>query len=88
MDKWEFDTERMKTMMTREHMRMRPGMYVGRVFSGIEETSGIYLKFFNLLDNFVKCSNGGNTINVTNTGEAISVSWVKAYCLVFVDRHR
>ena len=48
-----YDEQTIKTLSSLEHIRLRPGMYIGRIGDGSNPVNGLYS--FNFFGNFVWC---------------------------------
>ena len=48
-----YDESKIKTLSSLEHIRMRPGMYIGRLGDGSHHDDGIYILLKELIDNGV-----------------------------------
>lgn len=51
--KTNYDESKIQTLSATEHIRKRPGMYIGRLGNGSEEEDGIYILIKEILDNAV-----------------------------------
>ena len=48
-----YTEEHVRSLDWREHIRARPGMYIGKLGDGSQEDDGIYLLFKEILDNSI-----------------------------------
>jgi topoisomerase IV subunit B len=48
-----YDESKIKTLSSLEHIRMRPGMYIGRLGNGSHPDDGIYILLKEIIDNGV-----------------------------------
>ena len=48
-----YDESKVKTLSSLEHIRKRPGMYIGRLGSGSHPDDGIYILLKEVIDNAV-----------------------------------
>ena len=48
-----YDESKIKTLSSLEHIRMRPGMYIGRLGNGSHQDDGIYILLKEVIDNCV-----------------------------------
>ena len=84
----EYSADSIKSLDWREHIRMRPGMYIGKLGNGSSIDDGIYILLKEVIDNSideyimgygkridVKVSN--NTVNVRDYGRGIPLSKVE-----------
>ena len=46
-----YDESKVKTLSSLEHIRLRPGMYVGRMGNGSHADDGIYILLKEVIDN-------------------------------------
>ena len=53
MNPQEYDESKIKTLSSLEHIRKRPGMYIGRLGDGSNPDDGIYILLKEVLDNAV-----------------------------------
>ena len=49
----EYDEEDIKTLSWNEHIRLRPGMYIGKLGDGTYNDDGIYVLLKEVLDNSI-----------------------------------
>jgi len=49
----EYDESKIKTLSSLEHIRKRPGMYIGRLGNGAHPDDGIYILLKEVVDNAV-----------------------------------
>lgn len=71
----EYDENAIQTLDSLEHIRLRPGMYVGRLGDGSHVDDGIYILVKEIIDNAVDefTMHCGNRINITLRDNCISV---------------
>lgn len=48
-----YDESKIKTLSSLEHIRKRPGMYIGRLGDGTNHDDGIYILLKEIIDNAV-----------------------------------
>ncbi|MDH3391247.1 MAG: type IIA DNA topoisomerase subunit B [Desulfobulbaceae bacterium] len=62
-----YDESKIKTLSSLEHIRMRPGMYIGRLGDGSHHDDGIYILLKELIDNGVDeyIMGAGKRIDIT-----------------------
>ena len=70
-----YTEEDIKTLEWREHIRLRPGMYIGKRGDGSAPDDGIYVLFKEVIDNCIDefVMGHGKTIEVKLDGDTISV---------------
>ncbi|MBN2588013.1 MAG: type IIA DNA topoisomerase subunit B, partial [Candidatus Fermentibacteraceae bacterium] len=70
-----YDESKVKTLSSIEHIRLRTGMYIGRLGSGSHPDDGIYVLFKEVMDNSVDefIMGHGRRIKVTCDGSSMSV---------------
>lgn len=70
-----YDESKIKTLSSLEHIRLRPGMYIGRLGNGSHPDDGVYILLKEIIDNAVDefIMNAGETIEVT-IGDDLMVS--------------
>lgn len=49
----EYDESKIQSLSPLEHIRLRPGMYIGRLGNGTHEDDGIYVLLKEIIDNSV-----------------------------------
>ena len=49
----EYDESAIKSLDWREHIRLRPGMYIGKLGNGTSPDDGIYILFKEVCDNSI-----------------------------------
>ncbi len=66
-----YDESKVKTLSSLEHIRKRPGMYIGRLGSGSHPDDGIYILLKEVIDNSVDefIMGAGQRVNVSITEE-------------------
>ena len=67
----EYNEDKIKTLSSLEHIRLRPGMYIGRLGSGSHPDDGIYILLKEVVDNAVDefIMGEGETIDIALTSE-------------------
>ncbi|MGD1822970.1 MAG: DNA topoisomerase IV subunit B [Pleomorphochaeta sp.] len=70
-----YNEDQIKSLTALEHIRLRPGMYIGRLGKGSNQNDGIYILFKEVIDNSIdefneKC---GNRIEITLKENHVSV---------------
>ena len=70
-----YDESNIRTLSNIEHIRQRPGMYIGRLGSGAHPDDGIYILLKEVIDNAIDefMEGNGNRIVVTQEGQKCSV---------------
>lgn len=70
-----YDESKVKTLSSLEHIRKRPGMYIGRLGSGSHPDDGIYILLKEVIDNSVDeyIMGAGKRIDVTFSEEGMVV---------------
>ncbi len=48
-----YDDDAIKTLSPREHLRLRPGMYIGKLGDGSQSDDGIYVLIKETVDNSI-----------------------------------
>jgi len=71
----DYNEEHIKSLDWREHIRMRPGMYIGKLGDGSAPDDGIYILTKEIIDNSVDefVMNAGKRIDITLEGKKMSV---------------
>ena len=64
------------TLTPREHIRLRPGMYIGKLGDGSQADDGIYVLIKEVVDNSVDefIMGAGRQIDITVEGQLVTVS--------------
>ena len=75
MAKTKYTEEDIKTLEWREHIRLRPGMYIGKRGDGSAPDDGIYVLLKEVIDNCIDefVMGHGKVIEVKLDGHSISV---------------
>ena len=70
-----YTEDNIKSLKGLEHIRLRPGMYIGRLGDGTHVNDGIYILLKEIIDNSVDefIMNSGNKIIITRTDDTITV---------------
>ncbi len=70
-----YSEEHIKTLEWREHIRLRPGMYIGKLGDGSSQDDGIYVLLKEVMDNAVDeyMMGFGKKIDVSITGREVRV---------------
>ena len=70
-----YDESKIKTLSSLEHIRLRTGMYIGRLGSGTDADDGIYVLLKEVVDNAVDefIMGHGRKIDVTIDGDWVAV---------------
>ncbi|NOY74282.1 MAG: type IIA DNA topoisomerase subunit B [Kiritimatiellaeota bacterium] len=70
-----YDESKIKTLSSLEHIRLRPGMYIGRMGDGSHPDDGIYILLKEIIDNAVDeyIMGHGRRIDIVVEGKKISV---------------
>nr|MBF0222622.1 type IIA DNA topoisomerase subunit B [Desulfobulbaceae bacterium] len=70
-----YDESKIKTLSSLEHIRLRPGMYIGRLSNGSHPDDGIYILIKEIIDNavdeFIMGAGKRIDINIDDTGKVI-----------------
>ena len=68
-----YDESKVKTLSSLEHIRKRPGMYIGRLGSGTHPDDGIYILLKEVIDNAVDefIMGAGKKINISISDEGL-----------------
>ncbi len=69
------DYNNLVTLESLEHVRLRPGMYIGRLGDGSQPDDGIYVLFKEVMDNAIDehLAGFGNTIEVTLADNTVTI---------------
>lgn len=70
-----YDEEQVKSLEWHEHIRLRPGMYIGKLGDGSQPDDGIYILLKEVIDNSIDeyVMGNGKTIEVTVRGREVRV---------------
>lgn len=70
-----YTEDNIKTLDWREHIRMRPGMYIGKLGDGSSQDDGIYILLKEIIDNSIDefVMGSGKTIEITVKDDRVSV---------------
>lgn len=70
-----YSEEHIKTLEWREHIRLRPGMYIGKLGDGSSQDDGIYVLLKEVMDNAIDeyMMGNGKKIDVSITGREVRV---------------
>lgn len=71
----EYDDDAIVTLSPREHIRQRPGMYIGKLGDGTEADGGIYVLLKEVVDNSIDefIMGAGKRIEINIEGDKVSV---------------
>src|SRR4028118_1646956 len=72
---FDYNEESIKSLDWREHIRLRPGMYIGKLGDGSSPDDGIYVLVKEVLDNCIDefAMGYGRTIEVTIEGKTVTI---------------
>ena len=75
LDKTLGEYNKLVTLEALEHIRLRPGMYIGKLGDGSQPDDGIYVLFKEVMDNAVDehLAGFGNTIEVTVVDNTVTI---------------
>ena len=75
MDAANYSDEHIRTLDWKEHIRRRPGMYIGKLGDGTSSDDGIYILIKEVLDNSIDeyMMGFGKSIEVTIDGDAVTI---------------
>ncbi len=70
-----YDSDAIVTLSPREHIRLRPGMYIGKLGDGSQADDGIYVLLKEVVDNSIDefIMGAGKRIEITIEGDKVSV---------------
>ncbi|MBV7441232.1 type IIA DNA topoisomerase subunit B [Weeksellaceae bacterium TAE3-ERU29] len=70
-----YTEDNIKTLDWREHIRMRPGMYIGKLGDGSSQDDGIYILLKEIIDNSIDefVMGSGKTIEITVKEDQVTV---------------
>src|SRR6056300_636097 len=71
----QYDENAVKSLKSLEHIRLRPGMYVGRMGNGKHADDGIYILLKEVIDNSIDefIMGNGRKIDVNVTGDVVEI---------------
>ena len=74
-DQTQYNEDNIRSLDWKEHIRMRPGMYIGKLGDGSSSDDGIYILLKEVLDNCIDefVMGAGKTIEVTIKDKTVSV---------------
>ena len=69
---FDYNEESIKSLDWKEHIRLRPGMYIGKLGDGSSPDDGIYVLVKEVLDNCIDeyTMGYGKTVEITVEGQA------------------
>lgn len=72
MTEIKYTEDEVKTLDWREHIRLRPGMYIGKLGDGASPDDGIYVLLKEVLDNCIDefAMGYGKTVEIVQIGRA------------------
>ncbi len=75
LDKSNYDDDAIITLTPREHIRLRPGMYIGKLGDGSQSDDGIYVLIKEVVDNSIDefIMGAGNKIEITIADGIVSI---------------
>lgn len=70
-----YSEEHIKTLEWREHIRLRPGMYIGKLGDGSSQDDGVYVLLKEVMDNSIDeyMMGNGRKIDVSITGQEVRI---------------
>ena len=74
-DTTQYTEDNIRSLDWKEHIRMRPGMYIGKLGDGSSADDGIYILIKEVLDNAIDeyVMGAGKTIEISIQGEKVIV---------------
>ncbi|MCH2175580.1 MAG: type IIA DNA topoisomerase subunit B [Lentisphaeria bacterium] len=71
----EYDDSAIKTLKSLEHIRLRPGMYIGRMGNGNNPEDGIYIMIKEVIDNCIDefIMGNGNKVDISLDEECVTI---------------
>ncbi len=74
-DLFQYDESSIKSLDWREHIRLRPGMYIGKLGDGSSKDDGIYVLVKEVIDNSIDehMMGYGKTIDIKITDQSVSI---------------
>ena len=70
-----YTEDNIKTLDWREHIRMRPGMYIGKLGDGSSQDDGIYILLKEIIDNCIDefVMGSGKTVEINLREDEVTV---------------
>ena len=70
-----YDESNIQTLSSLEHIRLRPGMYIGKLGDGSHPEDGIYILVKEIIDNSIDefIMGAGRRIDVTQVDERVTI---------------
>ena len=74
-DLFKYDEDSIKSLDWKEHIRLRPGMYIGKLGDGSSPDDGIYVLVKEVMDNCIDeyAMGHGKTVELTIDGKEVTV---------------
>jgi len=74
-DQIQYNEDNIRSLDWKEHIRMRPGMYIGKLGDGSSPDDGIYILIKEVIDNCIDefVMGAGKTIEVTIKDKMVTV---------------
>ncbi|MCP4178987.1 MAG: type IIA DNA topoisomerase subunit B [bacterium] len=71
----QYTEDKIKTLSSLEHIRTRPGMYIGRMGDGVHPDDGIYVLFKEIVDNSIDefIMGAGKRIDISITDNSVEI---------------
>ena len=75
MTKSDYSEDSIRSLDWKEHIRLRPGMYIGKLGDGSAYDDGIYVLLKEIIDNSIDefVMGSGKSIDITVTDKKVSV---------------
>lgn len=70
-----YTEENIRTLDWKEHIRLRPGMYIGKLGDGSSPDDGIYILIKEVIDNSIDeyAMGNGKSIDITVEGHTVTI---------------
>lgn len=70
-----YDESKIQTLSSLEHIRLRPGMYIGRMGTGVHPDDGIYILLKEIIDNSIDefIMGSGRRVDVSIEGSTVTI---------------
>src|SRR5204862_2032519 len=74
-DLFDYNEESIKSLDCKEHIRLRPGMYIGKLGDGSSPDDGIYVLVKEVIDNCIDefAMGHGKTVEITVEGKQVTI---------------